>query len=258
MTGEALALFDQARSGLLIAAVVFLRVGAVMALLPGFGERLLPGRIRLGLAIAFTTIVAPAVGARLPAPPSDVAGCGFLLAAETLNGLALGFVLRLFVLAAEMAGTLAAQSGSLSQMFGTAGEPMPAVSRLLILGALATALAAGLHVRAVDALIRSYEAMPAGRFPGAELIRDWSVAQVGAAFGLAFRLAAPFVVAALIYNVALGVINRAMPALMVSFVGAPALSGGALLLLAVAAPLMLDLWQREFAAFLADPFRVAR
>jgi hypothetical protein len=36
------------------------------------------------------------------------------------------------------------------------------------------------------------------------------------------------------------------------------LSGGALLLLAVAAPLMLDLWQREFAAFLADPFRVAR
>ena len=47
--------------GWLIGAVVFLRVGAAMTLLPGFGERAIPMRIRLVVAGAFTLIVAAGV-----------------------------------------------------------------------------------------------------------------------------------------------------------------------------------------------------
>ena len=64
----------------------------------------------------------------------------------------------------------------------------------------------------------------------------------------------PFVIAALIYNVALGVINRAMPQLMVAFVGAPALTLGGLLLLYLSAPVMLSVWIDAFGALMEAPF----
>ena len=51
------------QGGLMVAGIVFLRVGAAMALLPAFGERSIPERIRLVLALAFTAIVFPAVAA---------------------------------------------------------------------------------------------------------------------------------------------------------------------------------------------------
>jgi flagellar biosynthesis protein FliR len=250
------ALAGDVQAALLAAGIVFLRIGAAMALLPGFGEQFVPARVRLALAFAFTAIVTPAVAARLP-DVSGLPGFAVLLAAETLSGLALGLVVRLTLLALEMAGSWAAQAGSLSQMFGTSGEPMPAMSHLLVMAGLCLAMMAGLHVRVASALILSYEAMPAGEFPGAGLMRDWSLAQFSTAFSLAFSLSAPFAIAALVYNLALGVINRAMPALMVSFVGAPALTAGALLLLAVAAPLMLSVWWGAASGILSDPFRVA-
>ena len=123
---------------------------------------------------------------------------------------------------------------------------------------LGLAFLAGLHVRIAAALILSYRAIPAGTLPGAALIESWSLAQVSHAFGLSFSLAAPFVIAALLYNVALGFINRAMPGLMVAMIGAPALAAGVLILLAVAAPLMLAGWQSGYERLLADPFAVVR
>lgn len=251
-------MFDLVKTQGIVAGIVFLRVGAVMALLPGFGERMVPPRIRLAVALAFTAIVAPAVGADVHVLADGSRNPLMILASETMVGLALGLVLRLFVLVLEMAGTLAAQSSSLSQMFGGAGEPAPVMSHFLVMAGLGLAFLSGLHVRIASALILSYDALPAGQIPRAALMRDWGLAQIARAFAMAFSLAAPFVIGALIYNVALGVINKAMPSLMVTFIGAPALTAGALILLAVTAPLILLAWNAGFTGFLADPFTVPR
>lgn len=241
-------------TGLLLGFVVFLRIGAAMAVLPGFGERSVPVRVKLVLALAFTAVVAPAVAAELVPVTQDPGAVLVLFATETAIGLSLGIVLRLMVLALEIAGTMAAQSTSLSQLFGAGGEPMPTMSHLFVAAGLALAMMAGLHVRLAEVLIVSYDILPAGAFPDAEAVRGWGVGNVGRAFALAFSLALPFVIAALIYNLALGAINRAMPQLMVAFVGAPALTAGALVLLAVAGPLALATWWGVFGAFLDDPF----
>ena len=71
----------------LAGGIVFLRVGAAMALLPGFGTGTIPPRIRLVLAGAFTLIVAP--GAETGALPESF-GLPFtlrLLLTESLAGL---------------------------------------------------------------------------------------------------------------------------------------------------------------------------
>ncbi len=240
---------------LLSGFLVFLRVGAAMALLPAFGEQSVPARIRLGLALAFTLIVAPAVSGYV-APLAQLGDViGLPLITETLAGLAIGIVLRLFILALQMAGTIAAQSTSLAQFFGGAGvEPQPAISQLLVVGGLALAVMGGLHVRMAELIVLSYDLMPPGAFPGASDLADWGLGRIADAVGLAFSLAAPFVVASLIYNVALGIINRAMPHLMVSFVGAPALALGGLALLLLVLPLSLSVWATAFGHFLDEPF----
>ncbi|SIO49823.1 flagellar biosynthetic protein FliR [Rhodovulum sp. ES.010] len=232
--------------------LVFLRVGAVMAMLPAFGERAVPVRVRLGLSLAFTAVVAPAVAADLPEeiPPLSLA-----LASEAVIGLALGLVLRLMILALQMAGEIAAQATSLSQLLGSASmDPQPAMGRLMMVAGLALAVMSGLHVRAAEAMILSYELLPAGQFPDAATLADWGVLRIAQVFALAATLAMPFVIAALIYNLALGVINKAMPQLMVAFVGAPAITAGGLILLFLALPPMLVLWQMRLLELFAAPF----
>lgn len=237
-------------TGLWAAALVFLRVGAAMALLPAFGEQAIPQRLRLVLALAFTAIVAPSVWDRLPE-----AGFALPLITEAAVGLTIGAVLRLFILALQTAAMMIAQATSLSQLLGGIGpEPLPAIGHLFVMAGLAVSVQAGLHVKLASLLILSYDLLPPGDLPGSGAFAEWGLWRVAEAFSLAFTLAAPFTIASLLYNVALGAINRAMPALMVSFIGAPALALGGLVLLALVAPLVLQIWLGHFEAFLAQPF----
>jgi flagellar biosynthetic protein FliR len=128
------------------------------------------------------------------------------------------------------------------------------IGQILTVAGLAAAVSMGLHLAVAEALVRTYEMFPPGRPPAAGELLEWGVARIADSFGLAFALAMPFTIAALIYNVALGVINRAMPQLMVAFVGAPALTAGGLILLYLAAPTMLSVWMTAFARVLAQPF----
>jgi flagellar biosynthesis protein FliR len=248
-------LLDLGASGLLAGFVVFLRVGGAMAVLPAFGEQMVPARVRLVLALGFTVITAPAVAHHIAPIVAEGQVVGLFIATEAFAGVLVGLVLRMFVLCLQIAGTIAAQSTSLSQIFGgIGGEPMPAVSQLLMVGGLALAVMAGLHVKIVELLVLSYDMMPAGRFPGAADVMDWGLGNVTRVFTLAFSLAAPFVIASLIYNAALGAINRAMPQLMVAFVGAPALTLGGLVLMALALPVALMVWAQALDGWFADPF----
>lgn len=234
-------------------AFVFLRVGALVSVLPAFGERSVPARIKLIVAVSFTLIVAPALPPFIGAP--EFATITRYALTETIIGLAIGLSIRLFVLALQTAGAIAAQSTSLSQLLGgAAADPLPAMGYVLVVGGFALAMMTGLHVRAIEVMILSYEVFPPGQFPVASVLSEWGTARVSQAFALAFTLSAPFLVASLVYNVALGVINKAMPQLMVAFVGAPAITLGGLMLLCLSAPLLLSVWVGAMNGFLNNPF----
>lgn len=259
--------FSEAEIYVLVA--VFTRVGAAAALLPGFGEQAMPTRVRLAGAIAFTALVWPIVTPTLAGPENAVGGLGpiqgvgapafglgRLLLAEAVAGLALGLSIRILVMALQFAGSIAAQATSVLQIFGggLTPDPMPAIGNILVIAGIAFALAMGLHIKAVIAMVDSYTVLPFGVFPVAGDIAEWGVSRASAAFALAFGLAAPFLAAGLIYNLALGAINRAMPQLMVALVGAPAITGAAILILAVAAPVILPHWAGVLDETIANPF----
>lgn len=235
------------QDGIWVIALVFVRISGAMALLPAFGEQVTPMRVKLAAAIAFALIVTPAA---LPQMSQAFAQHGWisLLSTEVVAGLAIGILFRLFVIALQIAGTVAAQATSLSQIFGggLGTEPQPAMSTLLVVSGLCLAVMAGLHIRVAEALIMSYEVFPAGRSILATDLTRWGIAQIADAFSLGLTLAMPFLIASAIYNLALGAINRAMPQLMVAFVGAPAISLGGLVLLMIVAPAMISVWLTVF------------
>lgn len=231
---------------------MFFRMSALVSLMPAFGERAVPMRVKLGIAIAFTLVVMPAIP--LQAVPPDPLILARMILTETVIGLVLGMGIRLFILALQTAGSIAAQSTSLSQILGGAAvEPIPAMGYVLTVGGLALAVMAGLHVRAAEMLIFSYQIFPVGEFLPGRDVSTWGIGQISRAFSLAFMLAAPFVITSVLYNLTLGVINRAMPQLMVAFVGAPVITMGGIVMLFLCAPYMLAVWTEALLGYLADP-----
>ncbi len=135
---------------------------------------------------------------------------------------------------------------------------MPAIGNLLTIAAITLAVVGELHVKASLVIIGSYEVLPLGVFPVAGDLAEWGVARAAAAFGLAFSLAAPFLILGLVYNIALGAISRAMPQLMVVLIGAPAIVGISIILLMLTAPVMLTHWTEMLDNTLADPYGLPR
>ncbi|WP_341367490.1 flagellar biosynthetic protein FliR [Yoonia sp. BS5-3] len=256
MIEELMPLLPVSQAALWTGFVVFMRIGGLMAVLPAFGDQPVPMRVRLLLTVMFTIVVAPSVAGKIGPIPTSVLQSAAIFLPEAMIGLFFGIFLRFFILALQIAGSIAAQSTSLSQIFGgsTGVDPQPAIGHVLVVAGTALAALSGLHVQAAAYMIHSYNMVPVGMALSPETVSMIGVGEVSRAFGLGFTLAAPFLIASLIYNVVLGVINRAMPQLMVSFVGAPAITAGGLVLLLLTAPIILAVWMTAFERFMYLPF----
>lgn len=246
-------ILDLSQVWLAVAIAVFLRVGVTFTILPGIGETFIPMRIRLVGALLFTLVITPAVAPAIGPISGTIPPLRFFLT-EAACGFLLGIGLRLIVIALQIAGSMAAQATSLAQIMGGASpDPQPALGGIMLVAGLALAVSNGLHVHLAETFLRSYDILPAGQFPLTGDTAAWGIARVGGVFSLAFSLAAPFLIASLLYNLMLGVISKAMPQLMVAFVGAPAITWGSLLLLFLTLPFILQIWLNAFQTGLANP-----
>jgi len=253
-------MMDDAGSSILIWIGIFARVAAVAFLLPGIGERAVPSRIKLGGALSFSLIVTPMVLPQIAAVDTTPVETVRVIATEALAGLLIGISLRMMIFVIQITGTIAAQSLAVAQMFGgvASPEPEPIIATFLTLSVITLALTTGLHVKVALALAGSYGIAPFGlALPTAD-VAEWAAQSGRAAIDLAIGLALPFMILSFLYNLSLGAINRAMPQLMVAFIGAPAITGMGIGLLLLVTPVILTTWLAAFEAVLADPFEIHR
>lgn len=160
------------------------------------------------------------------------------------------------MLCLQIAAAIIAQTTSLSQIFGLAtSDPLPAIGHLLVIGGTAIVTLIGYSEYVVSAFMISYDLAPPGTQIDRFAVSRWNISEVSLVTEIAFQIASPFVAVGLIYNIALGVINKAMPQLMVAFVGAPAITLGGLVLLMISVPYIFQVWVTEFVIFLSNPFR---
>lgn len=227
--------------------LTYARAQAFFLAVPGLGERTIPLRVRISLALAVTPLLAGF--ATSPSAP-DALGLIWLVAAETVIGLASGGLLRLMALAIDIATSAIAATASLSQIVGAPNEYSPhPVGNLLHLGGMAILMALGLPVMVLRLMAHSMALWPPGGWPDIALLAPEAVRVLAYSFGLAMLLAAPFSLGGFLFQALSGVINRVMPALPVVFIGSPAAIMLALVALAILAPMIVSLWAESVLDF---------
>ncbi|CAM3437569.1 flagellar biosynthetic protein FliR [Paracoccus nototheniae] len=234
--------------------LVYARIQACVMILPGLGERVIPGRVKVGLALAITPLLASlAPATALPAGPL---GLMAQIVVEMLLGFAAGIMLRLLTISIDIATTAIAATASLSQIMGVQNEMSPhPIGNMLNLAGIAILMALGLPVMLVELMADSLQLWPPAALPTIEGLAMAVVRIVTDSFFLAMMLAAPFTLGGFLYQALSGVINRVMPSLPVVFIGAPASILLALAGLAILAPLLVGLWADAVLGFMLPPVR---
>lgn len=229
-----------ARGWVLLAGIAFARVGTAILLLPGFGEAQIPARIRIALGLVLTLALLPILP--LPVPPAQMTALALLLGAEAAIGIFLGTGARILLASLHLLGALVGMVAGLSNALAPSQantEGATALAALLTVAAIALIFATDLHHLMISAILRSYAILPPGRLPAGDMADQ--VARLGSgAFYMATAMATPFLVIAVLLNLALGLANRIMPTMQVFFVAAPGLILAGLTLLAIALPAILD------------------
>ena len=223
--------------------LVIARAGSALLAGPGFGENDVPQSIRLALAVVLAILMFPVVQPRLPGLPTAFASLAALLGLEIMIGLWMGLLARLMVSALSMAGSLLSLTIGLSnvlQLDPSVGGQTSSLQRLMSLAAVALFFATNLYLYPLQAIIGSYDVIAPGAALDSGGAVDLVVHAVGSSFGLALRLAAPFIVTSIVWQAGLGFLSRLVPNIQVHLVSAPAQILGGLALLAAALTTMFS------------------
>ncbi|MGQ7792554.1 flagellar biosynthesis protein FliR [Faunimonas sp. B44] len=236
--------------------VLFCRIGACLLLMPGLSSPRIPVQARLFLAIAITLALTPVL---LPGVDPDIAADApvaltRLIVSELLTGALIGLMGRIFFIALETLATGVTMAIGLGNMPGAPveeSEPLPPLVSLIMLSATILIFATEQHWEILRALVASYAALPAGEFFAARFGLSEVADRLAETFVLALRVSSPFIVYAVIVNLAVGLANRLTPQIPVYFISLPFVLAGGLFLLYDLIRDYLHLFVSGFAAWLA-------
>jgi len=235
------------------AGLVFMRVGAVVMLLPGVGEGFVPPRIRLGFALLLALCLAPTVRTMLPPMPATLGDMGGQVIQELMIGLMLGALLRLMLSTLAVAGEVVSLQTTLA--FAQTSNPIQAqpgaaVSTFLTLLGTTLIFATDLHHLFIGAIARSYTLFAPARHV---LVQDFATVAMqtfSSSFSLGVQLAAPVMVFSLVFNIAAGLVGRAMPQFQIFFAATPLSLLLGLSLFALSLSTAMLIWLQRYHGFL--------
>ena len=217
------------------------RVLAVIGAAPILSNRVIPRRVKIGLGLLITMVIVPVLP---PAPQVEVfsAQGGLIMLQQMVIGTAIGFSLRIFVAALELAGQLVSLTMGLG--FASFFDPVSngqstSMSQFFSLLAMLIFLSLNGHLLLIDALVSSFSSLPIAA-DGMTHINGMTMAMWGGKiFSAGFMIALPAVAALLITNMALGILTRTAPQLNLFGIGFPVTIGVGLLVVFLSMPNML-------------------
>jgi flagellar biosynthetic protein FliR len=242
-------------SGMFVTLCVFCRIGSAIMVLPGIGELNVPSRIRLVFAVLTCFIIAPVVKASYPAQPAELLPFATIVLSEIAIGLALGVIVRMFLMALQVAGNvIASQTGlSFAQNFDPSlGVQGALLSSFLTILGLTLILQSDLHHLMLAGLRDSYQLLPPGKPLPWNDFTELAMRTFSLVFRLGVQLSAPFIVFSLVFYAAAGAVARLLPQIQIFFLTVPlTILGGFALLMITLGSLMLvfiDAYQHMLAA----------
>lgn len=218
---------------LLLVILVFCRIGGCFLLLPGVSSERIPPQTRLFFALAISLAIAPIVMGQLqPVVKPNAETMLFYIVTETLIGMLLGFVVRIFFLALEFGAIAAANFVGYGSVFAhsiESSESTTPLAMIITLPATALFFIMDLHILILDMLQRSYQLFPPVQPFDFEPTLRAMTGTLGAAFRLAMQVCAPLIVFSLSINLLLGFLNKMVPQIPAYYISTPFLLLGGLL-----------------------------
>src|SRR5882757_7329166 len=204
--------------------LAFARIGAMVMLLPGFGESNIPVRVKLGIALLLTLIILPLHRDAYHIDMNSMASLMVLMVYEIVIGIVLGATARVTLSALQVAGSVIAQQlglGFVTAVDPTQGQQGLLIGNFLTILGITLLFATDSHHLVIAALNESYRIFAPGELMSSGDVASLATRAFAAAFKIGMQLSAPFLVFGLVFNVGLGVLARLMPQMQVYFVGVP-------------------------------------
>lgn len=238
--------------------LVFARLAIVFIMMPGISAVYVPMRIRLILAMLVTVVMLPIVAPVLPPQPESPAELIWLVVSESLIGGFMGALVQIVMSALDLASFMISNAiGITNAMIDdpVTEEQTSIITGFLALIAVALIFITGVHTFILQAIVDSYSLMrPAQPLFAGDMLQ-MGARLVDQAFAMGLRLAAPFIVYEMVFQVTSGVLARLSPQLNVFFVAVPAkiLLGTAVLM--VSLPVMMLLFMKFLETNMANFLR---
>ncbi len=234
--------------------LVLARVSGLFMFAPIFSSRLIPGRVRILLALGLTLAALPAQTAQQL--PLDLAEIAVLVVKELIIGSAMGFAIAAVIAAVQMAGAFIDMQGGFA--FANVVDPMQG-TQISILGQAYSLLGSGVflisggHLVVVAGLTQSFDVVPVSQMPAFQRLLPNAFESAGGLIAASLVIAAPVVVTLILTDVAVGFLARLAPAMNIFGIEMPAKIVAMLALLAATAPFIVGSVHEHVVGGL-DPF----
>lgn len=198
---------------LLTYVLVFFRMAGLLAFNPIFSQNNIPAQFRIGLILGLTFFVAPTAAQGYQMPVTDAAFV-WAMVCELSLGLGIGFIFQCFYYMLFFVGDVADQGFGLSM--AKAFDPETNIQssitgRLLQFIFIAYFFATNGHLIFVQIAVSSYDFVEIGAPTFFQNAPGFLIGLFVQVFGLAMQLLAPFLVATITLEAAMGILMKLIP-----------------------------------------------
>lgn len=220
-------------------ALVLTRISAFFLILPVFGWKAIPVRVKVAATVllsVFFTMMAPL---SFDATQVSTVKIILLLANESVYGLALGLIVTLLFSVVKLSGQIIERqmglmmANILDPMTGENARPLGSLLEMLF---ILLFLGANGHHLFLLIISKSYAAFPAGTIPTIGVLTTGVITVSSVMLIAGLRLAAPILAAFLVLMVALALLARLVPEMNILFISMPVRIGLGLLMVGMFLP----------------------
>lgn len=230
--------------------LVLIRVGAIILMIPVFGDAVVPSMVKWSLSLLIALILFPLVRPGIgPLGDLGLFPLALRIAGELLIGISIGFTARFIFAGIQMAGELLGfQMGfSIASVIDpTSNVQVSVVAEFQYMLSLLLFLGVDAHHIIISAISESYQVIsPLNVHYSGELLQV-IIRLSQEVFMIAVKISAPIMAVLLFTNVALGVVARTVPQINIFIVSFPLQISVGLLFIGLTAPVFAQLVQRLF------------
>jgi flagellar biosynthesis protein FliR len=249
----------------LLFTFLFLRIGAMLIMIPVIGERTVPLSVKGGLTILISLLLLPNLHTKLPDLHSESEAEIFFLViamcSEVLIGIVIGFAAKIIFSGIQFAGEMIGiQIGFsiVNVIDPISSAQVSVISEFQYLVALLIYLAVDAHHTFILAIADSYRfASPFAYHLSGSLVQ-YILVFSKELFVTAIKISAPIMAVLFFTNVALGIVARTVPQINIFIVGFPLQIAVGLTFFAMMSPFFVKLVQGLLARLGTEVYTLLR